>query len=61
MGCGAETKHLILEDHKCCIDGCEEFEYLGVRIYKDRQENYIKNRINKGRTITPMLNSVLRK
>jgi hypothetical protein len=33
---------------------------LGVKIDKeDRQENYIKSRINKGRAITAMLNSVL--
>ena len=39
MGCGAETKDLILEDQKCCIRGCEEFKYLGVKIDKeDRQK-----------------------
>ena len=55
MGCGTETK-----DHKGCIRRCQEFEYLRVKIDKeDRQENYIKNRINKGRVITAMLNSVL--
>ena len=38
----------------------EEFKYLGVKIDKeDRQENAIKNRINNGRAITAMLNSVL--
>ena len=59
MGCGAGTKDLISEDQKGCIRGCEELNYLGVKIDKeDRQENYI-NRINKGRAITPMLNSVL--
>ena len=53
MGCGAETKDLMLEDQKRCIRACEEFEYLGVKIDKeDRQENYIENRINKGRAIT---------
>ena len=60
MGCRAETKDFILEDQKCCIRGCEEFKYLGVKIDKeDRQENDIKNRINKGRAVTAMLNSVL--
>ena len=35
------------------INGCEEFKHLEVKIDKgDRQENYIKNRINKGRAIT---------
>jgi hypothetical protein len=39
---------------------CEKFKYLGVKIdNEDRQENYIKNRINKGRAVTAMLNSVL--
>ena len=53
MGCGAETKDLILEDQKGCIRGREEFKYLGVKIDKeDRQENDIKNRINKGRAVT---------
>ena len=48
VDCGAETKDLILEDLKGCIRGCEEFKYLGVKVDKeDRQENYIKNRINK--------------
>ena len=60
VGCGAETKDLILEDQKGYIRGCEEFKYLGVQIDKEeRQENYIKNRINKGRAVTAMLNSVL--
>ena len=60
MGCGAETKDLILEDQEGCIRGCEEFKYLGVNIDKeDRQEDYIKKRINKGRKVTAMLNSVL--
>ena len=31
MGCGAETKDLILEDQKGCIRGCEELRYLGVK------------------------------
>ena len=48
VDCGAETKDLIIEDQKGCIRGCEEFKYLGVKIDKeDRQENYIKNSINK--------------
>ena len=60
MGCFAETKDLILEDQKGCIRRCEEFKYFGVKIDKeDRQENSIKNRINKGRAVTAMLNSVL--
>ena len=61
MGCWAETKNLILENQKGCIRGCEEFKYLGIiKIDKeDRQENYIKNRINRGRAITAMLNGVL--
>ena len=47
MGCGAETKDIILEDQKGCIRECEEFKYLGVKIDKeDKQENDIKNRIN---------------
>ena len=49
-----------MKDQKGCIRGFEKFEYLGVRIYKeDRQENYIKNRINNGRAIKAMLNGVL--
>ena len=60
MVCGAETKDLILEDHKGCIREQEEFEYLWVKIDKEkRQENYIKNRINKGRKMA-MLNGLLR-
>ena len=47
IGCRAEAKDLILEDQKGFIGGCEEFKYLGVKIYnKNRQGNYIKNRIN---------------
>ena len=57
MGCGAETKDLILEDQKGGIRGCEEFQYLGVKIDKeDREENDIKNKINKSRAATAMLN-----
>ena len=49
MGCGIKAEDLILEDEKGLIKGCEEFDYLGVRIDKeDRQESDIKNRINKG-------------
>ena len=48
------------ERSKECIRIYEEFKYLGVKIDKeDRQENYIKNRINKGRAITALLNSEL--
>ena len=37
---------------KGCIRGREEFEYLRIKVdNEDRQENYIKNRINKGRVI----------
>ena len=32
MGCGAETKDLILEYQKGSIRGREEFKYLGVKI-----------------------------
>ena len=60
MGCGAETK--ILENQRGCIKGSIEYDYLGIKIDKeDGQENYIKNRINKGRLITAILNGVLRK
>ena len=60
MECGAEIKDLILEDQKGCIIGCEEFKYYGVTIdKKNKQENYIKSRINKGRAVIAMLNSVL--
>ena len=31
VGCGAETKGLILEGQKGCIRGCKEFKYLGVK------------------------------
>ena len=49
-----------LEDQKGCIRECEEFKYLGVKIDKEnRQENDTRNKINKGREITVMLNSVL--
>ena len=48
MCCRAENKNVILEDQKDYIRGCEEFKYLGVKIYKeDRQEQYIKNRLIK--------------
>ena len=60
IGCGAETIDIVLEDQKGCIRGCEEFKYLGVNIDKeDRQEDNIKNRINKGRAVTAMLNNVV--
>ena len=55
MGCGAGSKHLMLEVWKGCNGGCKEYECLGVKINEDD----IKNRINKGRAITSMLNSVL--
>ena len=32
MGSGAETKDLIMEEQKGCIRGCEELNYLGVKI-----------------------------
>ena len=54
-----EQKPNILEDQKGCVRGCEEFKYLGIKIDKDRQENYIKTRINKCRAITSMLNVLL--
>ena len=61
MEYGAETTDLILEDQKYCIRGSEEFKYLGVKIEKEgRQENNIKNRINKDRGITQLLNNILR-
>ena len=59
MGCGAKTKDLILEDQKACIRGCEEFKYLRLKIPKEDRQKYIKNRINNGRAVTAMLNSVL--
>ena len=53
MGCGAESNDLILEDQKGCIRRREESYYLRVKIDKeDKQENYLKNRINKGSAIT---------
>ena len=60
MTCGTETKDLIRKDQKGYIRESEEFQYLGVKMGKeDKQENYIKNRTNKGRSITAMLNGVL--
>ena len=56
MGCGEKAKDLIMEDQKGCIRRCEEFEYLVV---KKQNKNDIKNRINKGRAITAILNCVL--
>ena len=53
VGCGAETKDLIMEDQKGCNRWCEEFKYLTLKTDKeDRQEHDIENRINKGRAIT---------
>ena len=49
-----------MEDQRGCIRGTEKFEYLGVKIdEEDRQGSDIKNRINKGTTITAMLNGIL--
>ena len=49
-----------MEDQKGCTRECKEFKYLGVKIdIEYRQENGNKNRINKGRAVTAMLNSVL--
>ena len=60
MGCEEGTKYLIVEDQKGCIRGCEEFEYLGVKIDKeDIQENDINHKFNKDGAITAMLNYVL--
>ena len=59
MGVGAETKDNIGRSERL-QQRIEEFKYLRVKIYKkDRQKNNIKNRINKGRAVTAMLNSVL--
>ena len=59
MGCGIKTEDLIFEEQKGFIKGCEEFDYLRVRIDKeDRQESHIKNRNNKGRATIIMLNSI---
>ena len=55
-----KPKILILEEQEGSIRRCEEFKYLGIKIDKeDRQGDDIKNRINKGRAVTAMLNSVL--
>ena len=60
-GLWCRHQRLMLEDQKGYITGFEEFKYLGVKTDKEnRQENDIKNRINKARAITAMLNSVLR-
>ena len=60
MGCGVETKDLIMGEQKGCIRGCKEFKHLGVKIDNEgRQKNDIMNRINKGRAVTAMLNGVL--
>ena len=59
-GLGTETKDLKLEDQKCCIRGCEKFQFGGVKINKeDKRENDINNRVNQSRAITAMLNYVL--
>lgn len=43
-----------------CIKGCEECNYLGIKINsKCTQENDIKYRIQKGRSVITMLNGVL--
>ena len=48
MGCGIKTEDLILEDEKGLIKGCEELDYLGVRIDKeDRQESDIKTELTR--------------
>ena len=44
------------EDQNGCIIGCQEFEYL---VKEDRQENYIKKRINKVRINLPLFFTVL--
>ena len=59
MGCGAETKDLVLEDQKGCIRGCEKFKYLGVKIDKEnRQKDHMKDSINNGREIATKLTGV---
>ena len=60
MGCGAEIKYFVLEHHKGCIWIYAEFEYLETKINEgNRQENGIKNIINRGRTITTVPNVVM--
>ena len=45
---------------KKLLRGSEEIDYLREQIdEEDRQENYIKNRINEGRSIIAMLNGLL--
>lgn len=59
MSCGEEMKDLVLEDGMGCIKGCEECEYLGVKINSTySQESDIKYRIQKGRSAIAMLNGV---
>ena len=41
MGCGAETKDLILEDQKGCIRGCEGLKYLGEKLIKKTDKKII--------------------
>ena len=41
VGCGAETKDLILEEQKGYIRGCEEFKYLGVKLIKRTDKNIL--------------------
>ena len=60
MGCEADIKHLILEDQKDYIRGCEWLKYLGVKVDEEgREDNYIKNRYYKARAITAMSNALL--
>ena len=42
MDCGAEINYLISEDQKGCTRGCEEFEYLGVKIDKEDEKNVLR-------------------
>ena len=52
-------KKIIFEYQEVCNRGCEDFEYLRVKIDKeDIQGNYIKKIINKGREITAISNGV---
>ena len=53
-------KILILEDRKFFIGGCEEFQYMRMKVDKeDRQKHTIKKIINKGRAVIVIVNGVL--
>ena len=41
------TRDLVLQDNNTCLEGCHEFECVGVKLNKKVMKDDIKHKINK--------------